>query len=315
MLNRFFVILILVMFFLVSSFLFSKMIFNVPKEVISEDRTFSLKDLFQDINYDRTISYITGDSIIYTKENLAKILNGLLSSYYNDFEIVFESDQITIIYDDKKNSTQNNIDLFSFLEEAIKEYDSELIIKSIDLKNVHKTVIEAEISRISQSGDKLFISVYVTDENYKKKYISITAEVAKYEKALIYSRDAKRGTVLNETFTEEATVNSLAIRYIPVDIQLLKERKYELTKDVKKGEIVNLTYLKKIPDIKAGDVLIVIVECEGIRITSIARAMTNANYGEIINARNTETGQIISGRLIEGPAVLVKIGGWSKWKI
>ncbi len=51
------------------------------------------------------------------------------------------------------------------------------------------------------------------------------------------------------------------------------------------------------------------MEYEGIRVTSIARALTNGNYGEIISVRNTETAQIISGKLIEGPAVLVKIGG------
>ena len=64
-----------------------------------------------------------------------------------------------------------------------------------------------------------------------------------------------------------------------------------------------------IPDIKSGEILTIIVEYEGIGVTSIARALTNGNYGEIISVRNTETAQIISGKLIEGPAVLVKIGG------
>ena len=79
---------------MISSFGFSKIIFNVPKEIFSEDRTFSLKDLFEDIDYDRSIRYITGDSITYTKEELAKILNGLLNSYYNDFELSLNQNKL-----------------------------------------------------------------------------------------------------------------------------------------------------------------------------------------------------------------------------
>jgi len=309
MLNRFLVICILSIFCLMSSFVFSTIIFHVPKEIISEDRIFSLKDIFQDLDYDRTISYISGDSITYSKENLSKILYGLLSSYYNNFEVSFESDQIKIIYNDKQTANKNNVDLLALLEKAINEYDSELIIQNIDLKNAPNTVTEAEITRITSSNDKLYISLYITEEDNKKRYLSVTAEVAKFEKALIYSKDTKRGTILNETLTEEATINSLTTKYSPIDIQLLKKGKYELSKDVKAGEILDSRYLKRIPDIKSGDILTIIVEYEGIRITSIARAMTNGNYGEIINVRNTETGQIISGKLIEGPAVLVKIGG------
>lgn len=310
MLNRFSIIFILTIFCLISSFGFSKIIFNVPKEIFSEDRTFSLKDLFEDIDYDRSIRYITGDSITYTKEELAKILNGLLNSYYNDFELSFESEQIRIIYNNTQTNNKNNIDLLSLIEESIKEYDPELIIKNIDLKNASNTVTEAEITRITSSNDKLYISLYITEEDNKKRYLSVTAEVAKFEKALIYSKDTKRGTILNETLTEEATINSLITKYSPIDIQLLKKGKYELSKDVKAGEILDSRYLKRIPDIKSGDILTIIVEYEGIRVTSIARALTNGNYGEIISVRNTETAQIISGKLIEGPAVLVKIGGW-----
>ncbi|HHV01621.1 MAG: flagellar basal body P-ring formation chaperone FlgA [Defluviitoga tunisiensis] len=309
MLNRFSIIFILTIFCLISSFGFSKIIFNVPKEIFSEDRTFSLKDLFEDIDYDRSIRYITGDSITYTKEELAKILNGLLNSYYNDFELSFESEQIRIIYNNTQTNNKNNIDLLSLIEESIKEYDPELIIKNIDLKNASNTVTEAEITRITSSNDKLYISLYITEEDNKKRYLSVTAEVAKFEKALIYSKDTKRGTILNETLTEEATINSLTTKYSPIDIQLLKKGKYELSKDVKAGEILDSRYLKRIPDIKSGDILTIIVEYEGIRVTSIARALTNGNYGEIISVRNTETAQIISGKLIEGPAVLVKIGG------
>ncbi|MDY6896419.1 MAG: hypothetical protein SVO01_13530, partial [Thermotogota bacterium] len=72
--------------FLLSSIVFSKMVFTIPAVIFSEDWIFSLKDIFPEIKSDRTISYIVNDKIIYSEKELSKILYGLMSSYYSDFD-------------------------------------------------------------------------------------------------------------------------------------------------------------------------------------------------------------------------------------
>lgn len=301
----------ILLFFQLFSFssVFSKTIFNVPSLIVSEDRIFSLKDIFEDIRVDRTISYIVNDKLVYKKEDLSKILFGLLNSYYEEYEIVFDSEVIEIIY--KKDSANNSeyINLESFIRDIIKEYDKEMIINNINITNVPDNIVSADVTRISQSNDKIYLNISINENNEKIRYLSVIVEVAKYQKIPVYSQDLKRGTLINESLTQQATNNILNINYKPVDINLLNSGKYELTKDVKKGEVVNALYLKKIPDIKAGDILSVIIKADGIKVTTFARSMTNGNFGEIISARNTETGIIISGQLVEGPALVIKLGG------
>ncbi|PNR96862.1 hypothetical protein X924_02745 [Petrotoga sp. 9PWA.NaAc.5.4] len=299
----------ILLFFQLFSSVFSKTIFHVPSLIVSEDRVFSLKDIFEDIKVDRTISYIVNDKLVYKKEDLFKILFGLLNSYYEEYEIVFDSEVIEIIY--KKDSTNNleYINLESFIRDTIKEYDKELIINNINITNVPNNIVSADVTRISQSNDKIYLNISINENNEKIRYVSAIVEVAKYQKIPVYSQDLKRGTLINESLTQQATNNILNINYKPVDVNLLNSGKYELTKDVKKGEVVNALYLKKIPDIKAGDILSVIIEADGIKVTTFARSMTNGNFGEIISARNTETGIIISGQLVEGPALIIKLGG------
>ncbi|PNR89554.1 hypothetical protein HWHPT5561_04340 [Petrotoga sp. HWH.PT.55.6.1] len=293
-----------------SSIVFSSIVFTIPAVIFSEDWIFSLKDIFPEMKSDRTISYIVNDKIIYSEIELSKILYGLMSSYYSDFELVFEESTVTVVYkNDQKDLDVNYIDLESFLQQKIKEYDNSLTVNSIDLKVLPEKVLSAEVIKIFQSYDKLYLSLNIKDDKNNQKVLTVIANVSKYEEVLVYSKDLTRGTMLNEELTEPATKNVLTINNKPVDVELLRSGSYELTKDVKKGEIVDSTYLKRIPDVKAGDIVTVLVEFEGIKVSTLARAMTNANFGDTLSVRNVESGNIITGKLKEGPILLVSLGG------
>ncbi len=295
---------------LVSSIAFSNMVFTIPAVIFSEDWIFSLKDIFPEMKSDRTISYIVNEKIIYSEKELSKILYGLMSSYYSDFDLVFEESTVTVVYkNDNKDIDVQYIDLEIFLQQKIKEYDNSVTVNSIDLKVLPEKVLSAEVIRIFQSYDKLYISLNVKDDKNDQKTLTVIANVSKYEEVLVYSKDLTRGTMLNEELTEPATKNVLTINNKPIDVELLKSGSYELTKDVKKGEIVDSTYLKRIPDVKAGDIVTVLVEFEGITVSTLARAMTNANFGDTLSVRNVESGNIITGKLKEGPILLVSLGG------
>ncbi|MDK2812363.1 MAG: flagellar basal body P-ring formation protein FlgA [Petrotoga sp.] len=296
-----------------SSIVFSSIVFTIPAVIFSEDWIFSLKDIFPEMKSDRTISYIVNDKIIYSEKELSKILYGLMSSYYSDFDLVFEESTVTVVYKNESPDIDvHYIDLESFLQQKIKEYDNSLTVNSIDLKVLPEKVLSAEVIRIFQSYDKLYISLNVLDDKNNQKTLTVIANVSKYEKVLVYSKDLTRGTMLNEELTEPATKNALTINNKPIDVELLKSGSYELTKDVKKGEIVDATYLRRIPDVKAGDIVTVLVEFEGITVSTLARAMINANFGDTLSVRNVENGNIITGKLKEGPILQVSLGGSQK---
>jgi len=295
---------------LISSVVFSNTVFTIPNIIFSEDWIFSLKDIFPDIKADRTISYIVNDKIVYSEKELSKILYGLMSSYYNDFDLVFEESTVTVVYEnDNQDIDVHYIDLESFLLQEIKEYDESLTVNSIDLKVLPEKVLSAEVTRIFQSYDKLYISLNVKDDKNNQKTLTVIANVSKYEKVLVYSKDLTRGTILNEVLTEAATQNVLSINFKPIDVELIRSGSYEITKDVKKGQIVDSTYLRRIPDVKSGDIVTVLVEFEGITISTVARAMSNANFGDTLSVRNVESGNIVTGKLKEGPILIVSLGG------
>jgi flagella basal body P-ring formation protein FlgA len=293
-----------------STVVFSNTVFTIPNIIISQDWIFSLKDIFPEIKADRTISYIVNDKIVYSEKELSKILYGLMSSYYNDFDLVFEESTVTVVYENNNQDIDvHYIDLESFLLQEIKEYDESLTVNSIDLKVLPEKVLSAEVIRIFQSYDKLYISLNVKDDKNNQKTLTVIANVSKYEKVLVYSKDLTRGTTLNEELTEVSTQNVLSINYKPINVELIRSGSYEVTKDVKKGEILDSTYLRRIPDVKAGDIVTVLVEFEGITISTVARTMSNANFGDTLSVRNVDSGNIVTGKLKEGPILIVSLGG------
>jgi flagella basal body P-ring formation protein FlgA len=301
----------IVFFLILSFFAFSNIVFEVPSVIYSEDRNFTLKDIFPEIVFDRTISYIPNNKIVYSLEELSKTLNGLLSSYYKDFELIFEGDIVTIIYE-KENPPLDTetINLVDFVKEAIKDFDDSLIINNIDLNNAPTTVKSCEIQRIYRNGARVYLTVKVVDLENRTRYLSIIADVSKYENVLVYNKEIPRGTILSTELTEVATKNILELNYQPVNLELIKSGNYELTKNVEKGEIVNSIYLRKLPDINAGDIVTVVVDFNGVQVSTLSRVMSNANFGEFVSARNLDNGNIVSGKLMQGPILLVDLGGW-----
>lgn len=295
-------------FLIISSFLFSQQIFRVPEIVYSEDNIFSLKDIFPEILQDRIISYIINDSIQYDRVTLQRTLTGFLNIYYNDYELIFESD-IIVIKKIEEVFEEEIIEIEKNIEKIVKNYDEELEILSITSRNIPKNISSFNVNSISLNRDNLYISMSIRDSSNKLFYSNYIIKVAKYENVLVFSENVSRNSLVTLENTKENSINILELAFIPIKSENFLFNKYSTSKNMIIDEILNPIYLRKIPDVKSGDIIPVIVKYENIEVKTWGRVMSNSNYGETISVRNIETGTTITGVLKEGPVLLVSIGG------
>jgi len=295
-------------FLIISSFLFSQQIFRVPEIVYSEDNIFSLKDIFPEILQDRIISYIINDSIQYDRVTLQRTLTGFLNIYYNDYELIFESD-IIVIKKIEEVFEEEIIEIEKNIEKIVKNYDEELEILSITSRNIPKNISSFNVNSISLNRDNLYISMSIRDSSNKLFYSNYIIKVAKYENVLVFSENVSRNSLVTLENTKESSINILELAFIPIKSENFLFNKYSTSKNMIIDEILNPIYLRKIPDVKSGDIIPVIVKYENIEVKTWGRVMSNSNYGETISVRNIETGTTITGVLKEGPVLLVSIGG------
>ncbi len=76
-------------------------------------------------------------------------------------------------------------------------------------------------------------------------------------------------------------------------------------KMIKQGEPIDLFYLTRPPDVKAGQVLPATIQIGSVMITTFVRVVQDGNFGEIIKARNISTGFLIQGILKEDYSIHV----------
>ncbi|MCP5455602.1 MAG: flagellar basal body P-ring formation protein FlgA [Thermotogae bacterium] len=283
--------------------------FTVPATVVNADNVLSLKDFFPEVNEDRILGYTYSENTVYEKEKIYKLLYGFLSIYYKNFELNIESETVTII----RNSEKTNytfFDLDEFFRKWIKENYPEYSVVSVDTKNYNGNYKTLEIKTSYINRNKIFASIYAKNENDSYSYISISAEVADYRKIMIINSDIARNTVLNSSNTEEATLNVLNYNFNPVYIDNFKENKFVTTKNFYSGEPLNMLYIKVIPDVVSGNIIPIIVKIGNTTVKSFGRVMKDGNYGDIITVRNTSTGITVTGKLEEGPYLIIDSGGF-----
>lgn len=282
--------------------------FTVPATILSNDNVITLKDIFPEVIQNRTVGYIVGDKTEFTKESLGRTLFGLLSIYYNNFEIEFESDIVTFIRN--KEITQiSDFDFESYIRNIVYDFDNELEILEINARNLPTNVSTVTLNRIYLNRDILYINITSRDNNNRSYYSTFNIKTAKYLKVLHFSENISRNTVITEKLTKEATINILEIAFNPI----LKEEfifgNYYVTRNYNKGDIINPSFLRREPDIRVGDIITIRVIVGGIEVMTRGRVMKDSNFGEIVSVRNTETGILVTGLLMEGPYLLVNPGG------
>ncbi|BBE29942.1 hypothetical protein OSSY52_00830 [Tepiditoga spiralis] len=286
------------------SLIYAKTVFTVPSTVITNDNRFSLKDIFQDIQYDRTICYINNYKI-YQKEELEKILKGFLSIYYKDYQLSFNSNTIKVIKEVSDVIKKTNFNFNEFIINTVNNYNKNFRVLKIEKKITVSST--PTINRIFRSGNTLYISASYLKNN-QKHYFNVSVKISEEKKILLFSKDILRNEILKLEDTKESTVNILSLNFQPLYLKEFKEGKFKLIKNGLKNEIINKNFLKVIPDVLAGNTITIVVKYNGVVVKSWGIVLKDANYGEIISVKNTQTKKVVTGLLKEGPYLLINLG-------
>jgi len=287
--------------------IFSAEIFVVEETIYTVDKRLSLKDFFEDIAFDRTITYLSNDEYSYTKEEIGEKIEPFLKIYFKDFKVKYESDTITI----KKIIQENNefyFDFYSYFEDFILENYPK--IKPLEIVQTPKVkdVKNIEVINHFLNKDNLFLSIKYESNNISK-FSSLKIKVEKLEKIIFANNQLKRGDILQLNNTFEATVNVLEYNFRTTTKEDITFGKYKINKNFEKNEPINQTYLKIIPDVLKGDLVTIFVDYNGIKVQTIGKSLKDSVYGQTITLRNIETNEIITGILKEGPSVFINLGG------
>ncbi|MDN5342452.1 MULTISPECIES: flagellar basal body P-ring formation chaperone FlgA [Oceanotoga] len=302
------VLMLLLMLFSISQ-VYSLKTFYIPKEVYSDDEILSLNDLIPELNINRVIGYLNSEKTIFNSNNLEKTMYGILKSYYNDFELKFESETVIIIRIDKKNKVEDFFDLEKYLKNYF--YDNFPNLSLVELPDIKEklNVENIEITRNFLNKDKLYIYANIKTKDGANLFRNYILTVADFKKVLFYNDDLNRNEKIMKNNTYEATTNILTLNHKILTSENFEFGKYITNKYVKKDEILNPIYLKRIPDIKRNDIVTIVVNFSGISVNSWGKALNDGFIGESLTVVNTVTNKKITGILKEGPILYIGNGG------
>ncbi|AEX85402.1 hypothetical protein XO10_04735 [Marinitoga sp. 1135] len=297
-----------------STFIFANNQITLPASIISIDNIFSLKDIFPEIKNDRTLAFFTGETITYDASKLKNMIESL-TNYEN---ITFESTIITIFYmptKTKNNSNLNKNDTKYILEDYFKniflEDSKTATINSFEISKFYtdtkvSTVLDINYRR---TMNNVFGNFLILDDFNNKKYISFKANVSNYKNVFIAKNNIDYKTPLNDSLLATKTVDIYSLNFSPLIVEKKDLIKFQANRKIRKNEIIYENSVKKIPDVKAGQIIPVEVYAYGVKILSWMRVLNDAIIGEIVSGRNEKTGVLITGKLYKGPKVIIDIGG------
>ncbi|WP_126993227.1 flagellar basal body P-ring formation chaperone FlgA [Thermosipho globiformans] len=118
----------------------------------------------------------------------------------------------------------------------------------------------------------------------------------------VAARNINYGDQVNLDDVTFADVNIFSLRGTPLDVSKLPmiSRKY-----FKVGEPLFEEYFERVPDVVVGQVIVGYVELPGVIVKTMLRALESGNVGDVIKARNIESGKIVYGLIVEGPMLKV----------
>ncbi|QTA38284.1 flagellar basal body P-ring formation protein FlgA [Thermosipho ferrireducens] len=133
-------------------------------------------------------------------------------------------------------------------------------------------------------------------------YYNINLKAELFRKIPVAARNINYGEQVTDKDIIRKSVNILSLHGTPVNVS---ELPMIARKSFKEGEAILKEYLDKIPDVVTGQLLIGIVELPGVKVTALLRAMEDGNIGDVIKARNVDTGKLVYGIIVKGPLLRV----------
>lgn len=201
----------------------------------------------------------------------------------------------------------NDLVLGAIEKFAKENFGSDATIVSLEIKNVPSSFDEVQLISHNRSGSVFNFLFKAFYEKAFCGYLRVQSDLAIFADVLVAGRTVRSGEVLSEKDIVKQRLNllSLKVEYCTKQEEVVGKIARKM---FRQGEPIDVRYLVKPPDVKAGQILTAKVQIGSVLVTTQVRAMHDAHVGERISVRNISSGVMIDGFLQEDLTVVV-IGG------
>jgi len=137
------------------------------------------------------------------------------------------------------------------------------------------------------------------------KVLTLTVDTRLYRQVLVSTQTVRRGAVLSEEMVElaERDITGLRHGYFDdlVDLEGMRARR-----PISYGDVLGRRHVEPIPVVHRGDEVQMTLRSENMHLSARGVALQDGGIGTRIRVKNTDTGKVLSGLVVE--AGIVQLG-------
>lgn len=310
---RLFQALLALAFLLLSSTFFSNPILELKDRVLlNNNNTIFAADVVKnhesipEILYRLVIAYVPS-SVSYMELDSQVVVN-LIKQNLKGYEIRASSDKIIVQRHENKTG-----ETFKSLSELIQDFEKKIMKEFKDVKIVwpdsYSLPEEDKSTEYSYSytraGDR-YINVLIKEISNGKvsRITNLRVELILTRMIVVAKRKINYGEIIGKDDIELKEVNIFGKKETFSD-SLENVAGKRAKRSFAEGDPIALEFLEVPPYVTKGQIITAYVSINGITVTTFARLMEDGNIGEIVSARNVETGQLVYGVVEEGPKLRI----------
>jgi len=252
--------------------------------------------------------YIDGVTFIRPEQDIVFVYRKASSTFsepatesgmMNDFEIDSENNGFGI-YD---KTVLKELFLKAFEQKLEIDFDDRIVL---DYEQFPPTPFQAKIEKInvySRGSKKYMVRLeYITEEGNRK-----------YETAVFNVKWPVTGIKTNKLIRKDVLLSEEYLTFVEIDYFDYKDPvlssglTYDYVADytISEDQVLEWGMLKKRAYVLKGQIISAIVQLSGVEVTSKVEVLENAEIGQLVRAKNIDSGIIITGILDEGPVLRV----------
>lgn len=271
-------------------------VFDVAATYTEIDAT-SLKNI--------VLAYIPEDTSIdinikYILQRLSRVATKIEATpTFGNIKVVFPK----ILTDESTDST--------LTYEYAKELSKKLVLSklppnsTVEIVSTYGKIVEHDnfnYDVIESVGGSFLVRFSLKQNGRTRGYFNVNLIAQCIRKIPVAARNINYGEQIDKDDIVFSDVNVLELNGTPVDISKLPmiSKKY-----FKIGDPVFEEYLEEVPDVVVGQIIFGYVELPGVTVQVMLRALESGKIGDVIKARNIDSGKIVVGVIVEGPMLKV----------
>jgi flagella basal body P-ring formation protein FlgA len=238
----------------------------------------------------------------------SQVVVNLIKQNLKGYEIRASSDKIIVQRHENKTG-----ETFKSLNELIQDFEKKIMKEFKDVKIVwpdsYSLPEEDKSTEYSYSytraGDR-YINVLIKEISNGKvsRITNLRVELILTRMIVVAKRKINYGEIIGKDDIELKEVNIFGKKETFSD-SLENVAGKRAKRSFAEGDPIALEFLEVPPYVTKGQIITAYVSINGITVTTFARLMEDGNIGEIVSARNVETGQLVYGVVEEGPKLRI----------